>query len=332
MSSLYVRTPGAFVHRRGQRLLVEHQGRTLATARLRELTHLVLIGSVQLSSSALAACLEAPVETVFLSMSGRYRGRLAPAEGKNVFLRQTQFRRLDDPSFRLATARAIVAGKLRSMRGLLKRQELNHPEFELKEAIAALDEAMDAARESSAMASLLGVEGQGARVYFGAFPQIVRCELTFGGRSRRPPRDEVNAALSFGYTLVGSELAGALAAVGLDPDVGLMHELHYGRPSLALDLLEEFRQPVVDRLVLSLVNRRVLRAEQFEKRSDGAVYLNAQGRDLFIRYYHRTLQHPLTSRSGAKPASFRDLFQAQAASMRALVEKGTPHQPIQVRM
>jgi len=131
----------------------------------------------------------------------------------------------------------------------------------LTEAIAQLESSRERAARQTAIESLLGVEGDAARIYFGMFGTMLRSDLTFAGRSRRPPRDPVNALLSFGYTLLTTELTGALAAQGLDPFVGVLHDLDYGRPSLALDLLEEFRQPIIDRLVLSVVNRGVLKAD-----------------------------------------------------------------------
>ena len=161
-----------------------------------------------------------------------------------------------------------------------------------------------------------------ARRYFAAFGKMLRGELIFNGRSRRPPRDAVNAVLSFGYTLVMTELVGVAAAEGMDAQVGLLHDLNYGRPSLALDVLEEFRQPVVDRLVLALVNRKVLQPAHFDGNAERGVLLNDEGRTRFLRYYHKTMDEPFNCRdwADATPATFRLLLRRQMHRMRTAIE------------
>jgi CRISPR-associated protein Cas1 len=148
---------------------------------------------------------------------------------------------------------------------------------------------------------------------------MVRGEFTFTGRSRRPPRDPINALLSFGYTLLTTEMTGALAAQGLDPFVGILHDLDYGRPSLALDLLEEFRQPVIDRLVLSIVNRGALKAEHFDDRGEAGVLLNDTGRPRFLEFYHRALETAFTERGEESPTNYRALLLRQAERLRAAI-------------
>jgi len=321
MKTLYIKEQGACIRRSGQRLLVYKGEQALEAVRLRDLERLVLLGSIEVSASAQAALLESGIETVLLSFHGKFRGRLFPAEGRNVFLRLEQFRRYEDSAFRLKIARVIVDGKIRNARVVLQRHQRNHPSEALLAAMARLERSRESVQAQDCIETLLGVEGDAARTYFAAFGGMVRSEFTFTTRSRRPPRDPVNALLSFGCTLLNTELTGATAAQGLDPYVGVLHELDYGRPSLALDLLEEFRQPVVDRLALSLINRLVLQRSHFEERGEAGVWLNDEGRIRFLDYYHRALETPFEE-SGSS-VTYRDLLLRQAGRMReALMTAG----------
>ncbi len=331
MTTLYVSQPGAWVRRTGRRLVVGTAEGAQETVRLRDLERVVLVGNTQLTGAALGALLDAGVETVLLSSTGRLRGRLAPAEGKNVFIRQAQFQRQQDPEYRLRMARVLVEGKIRNSRALLQQHSWDHPEAELAEALDRLEAIRQRVESQETLAALLGTEGEAAQTYFGVLGRLIHSDLCFGGRSRRPPRDPVNAALSFGYTLVLGELVGAVAAAGLDPQVGLLHELDYGRPSLALDLLEEFRQPLVDRLVLSLVNRQVLRKEHFEGRDHGGVFLNDAGRPRFLDFYHRAVTAEFHDRASGEQTCFRRLLRRQAARMRQAVTEGTEYRPVSWR-
>ena len=329
--TLYVCQPGALLRRTHGRLVVERQGEILGRVRLRELERVVLCGAVQLSSSALAALLDAGIETVILSPTGRYRGRLTPAEGKNIFLRQTQFQRHEDIAFRLRVAKRVVAGKIRNSRSLVQHHDWNHPDPAFREALKGLDESMERVSSQETLDAVMGVEGEAARTYFAAMGKMVRAEFAFTGRSRRPPQDPVNALLSFGYSVLLGEMTGAVAAQGLDPHVGYLHSLDYGRPSLALDLLEEFRQPVIDRLALSLINRGVLKGEHFEARKEGGVYLNESGRPRFLEFYHRAMDAEFEDRASRSRATFRGLIFQQARRLRSAIEEAGEYSPYEIR-
>lgn len=323
MTTLYVREPGAQVRRSGGRLIVEKDGTALETVRLRELERVAVFGNVDLTTPAARALLEAGIETTLLSQGGRYLGRLAPAEGKNVFLRLRQFRCFEDGNFRLGVARRIVRAKLRNSRSLLMRHCRSYPDDRLRDAAKTLQERMARAEEAASLAALLGVEGEAARTYFAGLGVMVRKEFTFSGRSRRPPRDPFNALLSFLYTLLTTEMTGAVAAEGLDPHLGFLHEPDYGRPSLALDLIEEFRQPAADRLALSLVNRGVLQAGHFGDRGEDGVRLTDEGRSRFLPYYYRAMEAEFTERPGGERVTFRRLLARQAHRLRGCVESGS---------
>jgi CRISPR-associated protein Cas1 len=311
---------GAVVRRTSQRLQVTYDNTVLRTVRLRDVSRVAIIGNIQITASALTALLDAGVETSLFSLSGRLRGRLVAPENGNIFLRRSQVLAAERPDFCLQVARKIVSAKLRNARRLVQRHHQNHASPPLAAASEHLHASRRRVLRAANLDSLRGVEGDAGRVYFSALGEMVRGEVAFCGRSRRPPRDQVNAALSFGYALLTGDVECVLTAEGLDPGVGFLHGYHYGRPSLALDLVEEFRQPAVDRLVLSLVNRRVLRAEHFTGTSASGVLLNDTGRALFVEAY----QDAVGERDGS---GLRGVMCRQAGRMRACIESGSSYAP-----
>ena len=256
---LYVTQPGAFVHQTHGRLRVM-QGKTLLQeVRLCDLERVVVLGGTAgLTSQAAAGLMECGIETAFLSSTGRFRGWLSPAKGRGVTLRLAQFAAFSDPARRLALAQAIVAQKIKNGDALLARFARNHAAFDPAPQRARMARALHSALQAQTVDALLGHEGDAAAAYFAAFGQMLGNGFAFQTRSRRPPRDAANAVLSLAYTLLSAEATNAVAGAGLDPALGMLHAPDDGRPSLGLDLTEEFRQPVADRVALSLANNRVL--------------------------------------------------------------------------
>lgn len=323
MPVLFVKTQGAVLQKDGLQVKVVLKEGNARSFPLRTLSRVALFGHVSITTRAMAALLGSGVETVLLTREGRYLGRLQPPESGNVFLRRAQFRRCDDAAFSLEVARTLVSAKLNNSRTLLRRHHENHPDPFLHDAIDRLEAAAQRAWDAGSPQELLGIEGDATRCYFSALGRAVRSEFAFTGRSRRPPRDPVNALLSFGYALLTSELEGACAAQGLDPQAGFLHSLHYNRPSLALDLLEEFRQPVSDRLALNLVNRRELRIRHFQITSSGT-RLSDEGLEIYFRGYHALMESPAElfrddGGSAAAPVTWRDLLVRQAERMREAI-------------
>ncbi len=264
MTILYLTDQGATLTKKGDRLVIEKKGQILHWVHAFKVEQVVVMGSVNLSPGAIAYLLQEGIDTVFLSFYGKYRGRLLSHFGKNVELRQQQFLKLSAPAIRLTLAKAYVKGKLNNCRILLRRfnQELR------QEAITAtlhqLRRLVQQVDACDSLDSLMGVEGAGAAAYFGCFPHLLRVEdITFTGRNRRPPRDPVNVLLSLGYTLLANVVQTQVYVAGLDPYLGCLHSVDYGRPSLVLDLMEEFRPVLVDAVVLNLINRRIIRPTDF---------------------------------------------------------------------
>jgi CRISPR-associated protein Cas1 len=259
MPVLYLTEQGSIVRKTSDRLIVEKDHEVLLEVPCLKLDTVLIFGNVQVTTQALAEMLDHGIELAFLSRSGRLRGQLTPPKAKNLRLRMSQYEASRSEAFGLRLARTIVAAKIGNAAAVLRGFRRNHPEAVSREEIHDLEAAGASVESAGSLESLLGVEGAAAVRYFHCLGRRVPAEMGFTGRNRRPPRDPFNALLSFGYVLVGQELQSLLDAMGFDPYLGVYHQVDYGRPSLALDLLEEFRAPLVDRLSATLVSTGVLK-------------------------------------------------------------------------
>lgn len=264
MTVAYVMEQYATITRESERLLIKKDGDTLHTLHLNKVDQLCVMGNVLLTPAVIRVLLRRNIDTTFMTLRGRYLGRLQPLMGKNILLRKEQFRRLDDASFALAAARSIVAGKCANMRTVLMRLNRNREEENLSDNILQLRNLVKQAAAAESIETVRGYEGRAAVVYFNGLAKgISEDGFTFVKRTRRPPTDPINALLSLGYTLLFNAVQSATAAAGFDPYLGCLHEIDYGRPSLALDLMEEWRPVIIDTLVLSVINLKVLTPDDF---------------------------------------------------------------------
>ena len=264
MSVAYVLEQNASIRREGQRLLIKKEGAVLHTLHLFKLEQLVLFGNVLLTPAAVSALLRHGIDTVFMTSNGRYRGRLQGLYSKNITLRQEQFRKMDDEHFCLNTARAIVQGKIANLRANLLRLNRSREGLGLEDQILGLKRMGEKAAEASDIDAVRGFEGRSAVIYFKGFSTGFLADgIQFERRVRRPPTDPVNALLSLGYTLLFNTVMAAVSMVGFDPYLGCLHTVEYGRPSLALDLMEEWRPIIVDTLVLSVFNLKAVTLSDF---------------------------------------------------------------------
>lgn len=267
MHALAISEQGTSVHAEGDSLVVQRGKSVLRRIRAGELEQVLLFGGVEVTRQAMKLLLRREIEMVLLTQDGRFRGRLSGRGSKNVQLRLAQYQRSTDPAFCLAVARAMVAGKLQNQRQILLRAQRRLHDDDLAVAVGNLRVMAQRAAACSDLDVLRGFEGQGAALYFGQFGKLIRVpEFLFTTRSRRPPKDPVNALLSFGYAVLGSLAETDVYRCGLDPMLGFLHQPAYGRASLMLDLLEEFR-PLIDTLVLRVVNRRQLSVQDFDQRT-----------------------------------------------------------------
>lgn len=315
LNTLYVQTQGAFLRLEGETLRVEHEGKLLLQVPLHHLGAIVLFGNVPITPQLLAKCADSGKQIVWLSSSGRFRGRLEGPLSGNVLLRRAQHQALNNSEMTAALARAFVYGKLRNAKAVLHRAVREYRETTaLREALRRHEEALRELPSVTALEEIRGLEGAAAAEYYKAFGDMILVPgFTFGGRFRRPPRDKVNAVLSLISTLLVMEAGAALESVGLDPQVGYLHSLRPGKPALALDLVEEFRPWWGDRLALALINRRQVVPEHFVERPGGAVMLTDEGRRVVITAFQKRKQeevrHPLAQ--GPVPLALLPHLQAR---------------------
>jgi CRISPR-associated protein Cas1 len=306
LNTLYVTSDGAWLRKDGANLVVEVDGAERGRAPLHMLDGVVSFGRPGGSPALMAACAEAGVTISYLNPNGRFMARIEGAKSGNVLLRRTQFRAADDPARAVPIVRGIVAAKAANQRTVVLRALRDHKEGLAEPASVALSAAErrlgDVARRTLVVGEvdgLRGLEGEAAAIYFGVFDHLIRVAdpaFRFTGRSRRPPLDRINALLSFLYAMLGHDCRSALEAHGLDPQVGFLHADRPGRASLALDLMEELRPVLADRLALSLVNRGQLSADDFTVEEAGGVRMTDDARKrVLIAWQERKrdeLRHP----------------------------------------
>lgn len=286
LNTLYVTTEGASLKKDGENLVAEVDGTERVRVPLHMLGSVVVFGSIFLSPPLIGACAAAGITLVLLDRSGRFQARIEGPVAGNVLLRRAQYRASDAPE---DIVRSLILGKVSNQRSVLMRALRDYADELAPSDAQRLTDATrllalvlrKVSSKQLNLEELRGLEGEAANLYFGVFDALIRspeAEMRFTSRSRRPPLDPVNALLSFLYTLLTHDCRSAAEGVGLDPAVGFLHRDRPGRPSLALDLMEELRPILADRLALSLINRRQLRSSDFEKRDGGAVWLTDDAR------------------------------------------------------
>ena len=305
LNTLFVQTQGAYLHLEHDAVKIEVERITVSRVPLHHLSSISVFGNVLISPFLMARCADEGRDISVLTQYGRFKARIHGSTSGNVLLRRAQHAALDNADQRLEIAKRFIAGKIQNARGTLMRasRESNDPEDwkTLRDATSLLESSLRYARDAPSVDELRGCEGNAARVYFAAFTSLVRtnrADFEFVERSKRPPRDPINALLSFIYALLTSDCVAALEGVGLDPQVGFLHALRPGRPALALDLIEEFRSYIADRLALTLINRAQITIKDFDERTGGAWSLNETGRKtVLVEYQNRKKQeltHPTT--------------------------------------
>lgn len=318
---------GAVIRKRGSRLVVEKQGETLAEILTRHTESVSVFGSIQVTNQAMSEMLERGISLSLYSLHGRLKGHLVPEESKNVETRVAQFRAVFGGDRWLEAARAIVEAKLANSAAVLEGYRKNYPVEALSAAAGALRKLAARCAEAESRDVLMGMEGTGAATYFAALDSANRSGIPFEGRRKHPAPDPFNALLSLGYTMAMNELRGLLEGAGLDPYVGFLHTIDYGRPSLALDLLEPFRAPLVDRLTLRLLNTKVLTGEDFARRvsgrDPGSVVLMPGAFARYLERYEEAVREPVKS----APGGLRAAFAAEAAKARNWVRSGGRFEP-----
>lgn len=332
MSFLYVVEQGAYIRKKGPHVQVIKEEEVLADRAMRDVKCLIVFGGVQVTSEAMLGLLDAGCDVSFMTLNGHFKGRLVSGAGKNSVLRAFQYETFTDESKRFEFSKRYVTAKIRNGMDVLQDyHHSGHSEFVFSER-ASLQEILDHIESRAQnIQSLLGYEGAAARFYFGAFARCLGHGRVFPGRVFYPSTDPVNALLSFGYSFVTRELQAILEAMGSDPYIGFFHEISYGRPSLALDLMEEFRHPFVDRLVLRLFNKQILDDDDFRTEDNGQVFLKKDSLKIFIKHYEEWAN--LVNRAGNDEGelSWRQAIWRQGEKLRHAIEHNSEYFPFSWR-
>jgi len=301
LNTLFVLTEDSYLALDGENVVVLQGDETLGRFPLHTLAGILYFGYRGASSALMGACAKNDIGLCFLTPNGRFLARVCGETRGNVLLRKKQYAVAENEAERCLVARNMIAGKLTNARWVLERATRDHAlrvdVEKLKAASAALADSAKLAAAAEQPDVLRGIEGEAATRYFGVFDELIlqsKDDFFFKTRSRRPPLDNMNAMLSFAYTILANDCAAALESVGLDPYVGFLHGERPGRSSLALDLMEELRPCFADRFVLSCVNTRVLRPEHFEKSESGAVTMTDAGRKVFLAAYQEKKREQIT--------------------------------------
>lgn len=303
LNTLYVMREDSYLKLEGENVLVQQGEEIAARFPLHTLESIVCFTYAGATPQLMGACAERDISLSFFTPNGRFLAGAMGEERGNVLLRKRQYRLSDDEAAACLIARNMVFGKVYNSRAVIERALRDHPqrvdEPKLRAASAAMLETLPLIEQERDMDTLRGLEGKAAVCYFGVLDELIlqgRDTFAFDGRTRRPPRDPVNAMLSFAYALLARDCAAALSAVGLDPYVGFMHRDRPGRQSLALDLMEELRSVRADRFVLTLINNRVMQPKHFIYKENDTCLMEDEGRKTFLRAWQErkqeTLMHP----------------------------------------
>lgn len=300
LNTLYVTTPDSYLSKDGLNVVVSVQQKEVFRIPIINIEGIVTFGYMGASPGLMKLCADNGVSLTFLSPQGKFIARVQGPTRGNVLLRTEQYRLADNEDFALHISKLFIGGKIQNYRNILRRYERDYgSNDDVASAVQKLEVRKRDLQRVQDLNQLRGIEGDAASVYFDVFPYLIlnqKLDFPFNGRNRRPPKDTVNAMLSFVYTLIANDVAAALETVGLDPYVGFLHKLRPGRTSLALDVMEELRAYLGDRLVLSLINRRQVNAKDFLFQGDESVIMTDSCRKILLSAWQarkkETILHP----------------------------------------
>ena len=328
MATVYLIEQGAKLRKESRRFVVEKEDEILLEIPEFKVDRVFIFGNIQLTTQAMKFLLENSIDVSFFSYYGKFLGKLVPVESKNVLLRICQYEKYKSEDFKLKISKVFVKGKINNSRNILMRYMRNHPEVNFSPNLEQITSLISELERKNSVSSILGVEGRASAIYFECFGKMIIKNFSFQQRIARHPKDPVNSLLSFGYALLTNELFSAIAGTGFDPYIGYLHSVNYGRPTLALDLIEEFRQPIIDRLVLEVINKEIITPNGFEE-VEGKIYLNEKSRKQFLSHFERRMQ--IKIQEGEKLLSYREVIHQQAKKFAKTIMENIDYQPFSIR-
>lgn len=335
MATLYLLAPGSTLYKENQRFVIWMPDKDEDNNRLeipiREIERILAFGNIQLTAHAVHACLQSDILILLLNNSGQYQGHIWSLESTHLVQELTQIDRRQDPDFQFNISQAIVRGKLTNSKQLLLRLNRKRPVPEISQAIAGITKDILAVDAVDNLDSLRGYEGITAARYFPAFGQLItNPAFSFRLRNRQPPKDPVNSLLSFGYTILFNNVLSLIIAEGLSPYFG---NFHYGedsrhKPTLAFDLMEEFRSPIVDSLIIKLINNCIVKPSDFDLvKTTGGVYLNYQAKKTFLQYVEKRMNEMVSHPDVQTKVTYRQAIQLQVRRYKRYLLHGIAYQP-----
>ena len=327
MANLYLTEQNSILRKSGDRLIIEKDDAVLLEVQCHKIEAVLIFGNVQFTTQVVHELFEHGIEMAIFTRTGRLVGQITSPSPKNIMLRIQQFKKYWDKDFRLVFSKAVVTGKLRNGLTLLRQFAYNHPDADIKNQMAQIEDSIRTVDKATAPDQLNGVEGNAARAYFDAFGRMILGDLVFPGRKKRPPPDPVNAMLSLSYTMIFNEISSLLDGIGFDPYLGYYHEADYGRASLAADLMEEFRAPVAERFVLYLVNNRIFKQEDFYANPKGGIYFTTEAMKRYFAEYERMIDREFIHPETKETSTLRKAFRFQAEKMAHVLQDDRPYIP-----
>lgn len=328
MAAIYLVEQGTSIYKDYQRFIIHVSEKSKLEVPIREVQQILVFGNIQLSMSVIQACLQEEIAVLFLSQSGRYHGHLWSAESRDLEKELVQVEKCSDACFQFNVSRAIVYGKLMNSKQLLLRFNRKRKNREVEKAIAGITQDIEALELIDNLDTLRGYEGIGAARYFPAFGKLItNSKFEFCLRNRQPPTDPVNSLLSFGYTLLFNNVLSFIIAEGLSPYLGNFHYGERQKPYLAFDLMEEFRSPIVDGLVLKIIHKSLLKPQDFDiVPSTGGVYLNQSARRVFLKQFETRMNEEVSHPDLQSKVTYRHAIQLQVRRYKRSLLSGIPYE------
>lgn len=329
MQTLYITDNGMQLKKRSNRIAVKQNDKVVREIRTNDLKRILIFGNSQITTQLMRFLAGKGIEVAFLSTRGKFQYRLVPELTKNIYLRMAQHDRYRDPDFKIRFAKAIVKGKIKNQYRFLLRSNRNHPELEINKETDTLRKSINQVHEMKTIQQLRGAEGNASSVYFAAFRKLLSNGFVFTNRKYHPPPDPVNAMLGFAYMLVFNELNSLIEAFGIEAYLGFLHDIRYGRKSLASDMIEELRTPIADRLVLYLINKRIIRVSQFTKAND-RVIMDEGARTNFLANYENYMTAPFLNSENEERRTYRDVCRGMIEQLENVILNDGTYSPFEL--
>ena len=327
MPVIYVKEQGAYIRLKGEQIVVFKGNNQLLEIPVHRTDSIMVLGNVQVTTQALVKLLANGTDISYFTYGGKYIGHTVSERSKNIFLRFAQYELYNNKDKRLALAKIIVENKIANQINVIKNFHWERESYDYKKDVMQLEAVKKTLDSKNTNNEVMGVEGLCSNIYFQCFRHMLKCNFSFEKRNRRPPRDPVNAILSLAYTFLTKDMCTIIEGESFEAYLGFLHGIRYGRKSLALDLIEEWRQPAADRLVLRLFNKKMLSENDFKEDTGDGVFLTEEGFKKFCTEYERWMTGP-----DYKGKSLRFLMKSQAVNLKKAFENGDKYIPFRYEL